>query len=393
MPKLIFLTSESPFPPSGGGKIRDLNLLKVLSERAEVEVLCFRGARAPDPPPEGLKLTALPRRKAPLWKRSIYPLRPYIVNGYSPEMERALSERAAPGRVLWISRLAMAQYLPAAKVLGYRVVLDEHNVESNLLYASALSSPRRYPALLHAFQCGYHESRFCGQADAVVATSDIDASRLGKLAPSLRSESKLHVVPNTIDADSFEPLRSQPGSTLFFSGTLSYGPNIEALHWFCEEILPRLRRARGNRLPRVVVAGADPSAETRQLLERAGIEVHANPPSILPFLSEAAVVMVPLKSGSGTRFKILEAMAAGKAVVSTGKGAEGLVLSPTYDIWIADAADRFTSAILHLIDDPQLRADMGARAAETIRRRYDWRSLRPLVASVLESVSVPAGGG
>ncbi|MCM2322541.1 MAG: glycosyltransferase family 4 protein [Oligoflexia bacterium] len=383
MQKLVFLTSESPFPPSGGGKLRDLNLLRVLSEDAEVELLCFAGSRPSAPPSLPVRVTELGRRKAPLWQRSIYPLRPYIVNGYSDAMEQALAERAAPDRVLWISRLAMAQYLPAAKALGYRVILDEHNVESQLLLSAALSSLRRAPGLWQALQCRYHESHFCAQADAVVATSDVDAARLTRLT-SPHAAGRIRVIPNTIDAEDFEPLHARAGSTLFFSGTLSYQPNIEALRWFCEEILPRLRRAKGPALPRVVVAGASPSAETVKFLQDAGIEVHADVEAIQPLLGEAAVVVTPLLSGSGTRFKILEAMAAGKAVVSTRKGAEGLALSPSYDIWLADSADRFASAILHLLEDSHLRGEMGARAIETVRRRYDWRCTRPLVKELLQ---------
>lgn len=387
--RIVFLTSELPYPPSGGGKIRDMHLIRLLAERADVEVLCFKGPRShtgghpAEQPPSNVRVSEVQRDRAPIWKRTVYPFRPYVVNGYSQEMEKALKDRARPGTLLWVSRLAMAQYIPVARKMGYQIVLDEHNVESNLLLKSAVASVKTLPNLLIAAQCSYYESRFCQASDVVVATSDIDASRLSKMAPG----STVHVVPNSIDAQHYEPIRGQKGHSLFFSGTLNYGPNVEALEWFCKEILPRLRAALGKKMPPVVVAGSNPSHETVRMLKGSGIEVHSNPPSMLPFLSDAAVVFVPIKSGSGTRFKILEAMAAGRPVVSTGKGAEGLVLSPTYDIWIADDADRFASGILQLFANETLRREMGSRAAETVQKRYDWRCVRHLMQNVLAGLS------
>jgi glycosyltransferase involved in cell wall biosynthesis len=392
--KAVWLTSECPYPVNSGGKLRETSIIRLLMERMEVEVLCFPSPVAdPSGAPQDLKITEIERRRAPFWKRAVYPLRPYVVNGYSQTVEGALRERAEPGKLLWISRLGMAQYLPVARELGYRVVLDEQNVESNLLLngaleqisEGALSSLRAIPSLLRAAQCTYYEGQFCAQSDAIVATSDIDASKLHKLAP----EAKIHVIPNSLDCGDYQPLRAQPGKTLFFSGTLDYYPNIEGLHWFTREILPRIRSVMGSGMPRVVVAGKSPSAELTSLLSDSGIELYSNPPSILPFLSESAVVFVPLRSGSGTRLKILEAMAAGRAVVSTGKGAEGLVLAPSYDIWIADRTDAFASAICRLLKDQTLREEMGARAALTAEQRYDWRQARTVLDELLSALEAP----
>ncbi len=386
--KAIFLTSELPFPATGGGKIRDAQLVKLLLEHVEVEVLCFGDPEAPLPAgPEasrrGLRMARIRRDRAPVWRRAFSPLRPYVINGWSRNMARALAERAEPGSLLWVSRLAMGQYIPLAKSLGYRVVLDEHNVESHVLLAGAHTPLRLAQAHWLAAQCRRIEARLCEQADAVVATSDLDARRLRKLAPN----AAMHVIPNCVDLHDYDTIRSRTGTTLFFPGTLSYQPNVEGLAWFARAVLPRLQRSLGTRLPRVVVAGANPSPALRARLERAGIELHASPPSILPYLGDAAIVFVPIRSGSGTRLKILEGMAAGRAVVSTGKGAEGLLLSPGYDVWIAESADGFASALARLIDSAALRAELGAHGVDTVSTRYDWRCSRPVVRGLLEFLS------
>jgi glycosyltransferase involved in cell wall biosynthesis len=398
---VIFLTSESPYPITRGSKIRDAHLIRLLAETHDVEVLCFppqgpASAIAPDEKPANVKLSVIEPKGTPFWlelsRKVIDPLRPPIVHGHSPAMDQALRARATPGKLLWVSRLAMAKYLPLARSLGYRVVLDEHHVESNLMLGGAFSqlgggplgSLKALPSFFVAAQCSYYEGQFCSQSDAIVATSDIDARRISKLVPGRH----VHVIPNSIDCSHYEAIRPNPGTTLFFSGTLSSPENIEGLHWFIDEILPRVKAHMGSAVPRIVVAGASPSEEISKRLQAERIELYPNPPSILPFLAEAAVVFAPLKSGNGTRLKILEAMAAGRAVVSTPKGAEGLVLAPSYDIWIADQPDAFASGIVSLMEQPERRAELGAHAIKTIEERYDWRCARDRMDELLSALGV-----
>lgn len=388
--KAVFLTEHSPFPPVGSARIRDYHQLRLLSENFDVEVLCF-DSDSPAPAttvtnlPHQIEITRLPRPARSFWKNSTRWLQPEFMIEYSEVIEEALRARAFPDRLLWISRLKMAPYLPMAKNLGYRVVLDEHNVVSDILMDAALSSIKNIPSLWLATQNSRYEKKFCRQSHAVVAASDMDASKLAKLAPT----ANLHIIPNTIDTEVFSPLLKEEGKTLFFPGTLNQEANLSGLRWFASEVLPLLKRSLGNRLPRVVVAGAQPATQSIAFLSQAGIEVYANPPSMLPFLAEAAIVFIPTRECGGTCIKVLEAMAAGRAVVSTGKGAEGLVLSPTYDIFIADSADRFASAILHLLEDPKLRDKTGQHAAETVRDRYDWRATRASMQTLLENLHLP----
>jgi len=314
-------------------------------------------------------------------------MQPPVFQDYCHSMAEALRSRAAPGRILWVSRFAMAQYIPLAKSLGYRVILDEHNVESTILMRAALSSMKHWHESVLAAQCKYYEERYCEASNAVVATSDIDASRLHRLAP----KAPVHVIPNSVETERYRHLRANPGTTLFFSGAMNYYPNVEGILWFIFEVLPRLRAALGANTPRVVVSGAPPSDEVRERLVKAGIEIHSQFQSHLPLLGEAAVVFVPIRSGGGNRLKILEAMAAGRAVVTTGKGAEGLVLAPSFDILMADQADAFTSAIVKLLREPELRLRIGRNAAKTIDERYDWSCAKPLIERLLASLNPKIG--
>ena len=389
--KIIFLTQENPFPPSGGAHLRDAQLIGLLRETMEVEILCFgplpkAGVTAESAlrngdhaVPPGVKLTRILRQESSIWMRAISPLRPEVRSDYSAEMERAIRERAGQGNLIWISRLGMGKYLGLAKELGYRTILDQHQVETQVLWNNAYEAPtsiktaaRGLTDLVMAAQCGYYEGRVCGQSDAVVATSDIDASRLLRLAPG----APVHIIPHAVDCTQYAPLRRTSGQNLLFTGALHYGPNREGLEWFAKEVLPRLKASLGARCPRLVVAGSNPSPEIYALMEKVGAELHADPPSLLPFLANSLVVIVPLRSGRSMRLKILEAMASGRAVVSTPRGAEGLLLAPGYDIWIADSPDKFASAISRLVDNPALCSETGAHAGQTADARYDWRCSR-----------------
>ena len=380
---VIFLTSEFPFPVNNGAKIREAHFINLMLENNEVEVLCFSAEVAPNKTlvtpsefesvPEQLRVSYVPNGRTSIWKHLVHAFRPSLVTAYNEKMVKALRERATPGRLLWISHLGMAPYLHLAHSLGYRVILDEHAVHSKVTH---------WLQFFSAARMARYEGRFCAEADIVVAASDIDASRLQKLVPKKR----VHVIPNAVNLPIYESLRQSTGTTLFFSGSLDYEPNIEGLNWFVDEIVPKLKSSLGSTLPRIVVAGANPSAQFLKRLQESGVETHANPATIFPLLSEASVVFVPIKSGGGTRFKILEAMAAGRAVVSTGKGVEGLILTPAKDIWIADKADAFATAILRLLRDPELRSRTGAFAVKTVEERYDWRCTRPLMQSLLKSL-------
>jgi len=394
MSKALFLTQENPFPPRGSDKFRDFHVLRLLCEKVdEVELLFLTDEQTPSENetieingfehPKKLTISRI-HKESPNFIRKL--LRPRTLNVYAEPVERALQERAEPGKLLWISRLLMASCVPLARSLGYRVILDEHNVESALLKQRVGSPLKRIPNFIVAAQAGYYESRFCLKSNAVVAASNIDATRLSKIAPG----ASVHIMPNTVDHASFESVRASEGTTLFFSGSLSHPTNVQGLQWFVDEIMPRLRAKLSHKLPRVVVAGSNPGHEFARALKTAGVDVVANPESMNPHFADAAVVFVPIRSGGGTPLKILEAMAAGRAVVSTGKATEGLVLAPTYDILIADNADGFTSALLRLLENPQLRREMGAHAAQTVLNRYDWRCSRTVIEELLKTV-LPVG--
>ena len=381
--RIIFLTDELPYPPLGGGKIRDYYLLELLRDIAPVEILAFHESGSNASLPSGVTAEVI-HRERPGFSRVFYPLRPYVVNGYSKKMEAALSARKGSSRILWASRLMMGKYLDFAHNLGFKTVLDEHNVESQLHRDSSKGLPWYYPQFHLLWQLKYYETLFCQKADQVVCVSSSDAQLLSHLAP----KRPIDVLPNSIDTEYFTPSPTPVSqSGLLFTGTLNYQPNQEGLSWFVEKVLPILKRRLSPGLfPKIRVAGAKPSRAFADFLRQSGLEVIENPSSMLPYLHEAEIVIVPLLNGSGTRLKIMEAFAAGKCVVSTPIGAEGLALTHGEGIGLASSPEEFAEEIIRIQNNPALRVALGKQARKIATSRFDYRLQKLKLGEILNQV-------
>jgi glycosyltransferase involved in cell wall biosynthesis len=163
--------------------------------------------------------------------------------------------------------------------------------------------------------------------------------------------------------------------SVVFTGKMDFRPNVDACLWFADEILPPLRATLP--LAHVSFVGQKPSPAVLALRERPGVEVTGFVPDTRPFIADAAVFAVPLRMGSGTRLKVLEAMAMGKAIVSTTFGVSGIDCTDGRDVLVADDAREFAAAIAALMRDPGQAAELGANARRLAESKYDWRELVP----------------
>jgi glycosyltransferase involved in cell wall biosynthesis len=298
--------------------------------------------------------------------------------------------------VVQISSLEMMPYRQAISARGPhrpRVVFDDLNAEYELQRRAALTDlahlPRWHAGLYSALQSRrlrYYEARVCGDAAAVIAVSPLDAALLRRIAPAARYT----VIPNGVDTRAF-PFRQTPSASppeLLFTGTMDYRPNVDAMLWFGEAIWPRLRQARPDL--RCQIVGKAPDPRLRALAARQpGLVVTGMVPEVQPYLARAAVYVVPMRMGSGTRLKVLEAMAAGVPVVSTRLGIEGIGTGPTDYASVAETPAAFAHAVLRLLDDPA-QANMLAHRARTLaEREYDWARLTPRLPALYDRLITP----
>ena len=315
---------------------------------------------------------------------------------YSPAFEIALRSQLAQTTydLVQIESLEMAAYLPTIRAAQppVKTIYDSFNAEfdlQRLIYTIDRRHVSRWPAALYSLiqwrRLTRYERSVCQQVDRVIAVSDADAEAFRKLAPGV----KVDVTPNGIYTDEYT--RSTPqldlgSAALLFTGTMNYRPNVDAVMWFVDNILGEIRKA----IPeaRLFVVGNKPHERLAGLRQRADVEVTGFVQEVLPFLHSAAVYVAPLRMGSGTRLKLLQAMAAGCAVVSTRTGAQGLDVTSGSEIILADDATSFAQATIALLRDPAQRSRLGKAAQNIVCKRYDWSVIMPRLLKTYQEMGL-----
>lgn len=372
-PRILFLTTELPWPVDGGGKLRTYETLACLSRFAEVRLLSFsegddgeEGARSLAAALPGVEVEApiphpirIRRRPWALAKTALYRLalrEPYLVAKFRNASYRkaALGHAASLSpRVVWCDHLnVFPAASAAARQAGARLILDQHNVEADLFLRGAGASPLlRRLSKLEGRRLAAYESAALRGADRVVAISADDASRFREMGAADRVAA---ILPSMGELG--ERLGPPPGGkTVAFLGTLSWPPNAEGVRWLARDVLPILRGL----VPgiRVVVGGKGlPPAIAKEASE-AGVELRGWVEDPLAFMREAGTVVVPILSGSGISMKLLDAMRAGVPIVSTPAGARGLPLRSGVELSLAEGAEAFARATAAILGDEALRSE------------------------------------
>ena len=267
-----------------------------------------------------------------------------------------------------VEHIWCAPYLDQIAPACQRAVLDLHNIESVLHTRCALAE-RGVTAFGHSvFARAAAEEERCWlpRYSCVLVTSEADA----KLARALAPAARLHVYPNAIPLAPPPPRREE--EAIVFSGNLGYHPNISAVRFFRSEIWPRLRE----RWPALIwrLVGKNPEAVARYLSGDSRIQMTGPVKDAVAELAKARIAVVPLLAGSGTRFKILEAWAAGTAVVSTSLGAEGLPVRHGENALLADGAAAFAETVSRLLASSDLRLDLAAVGRRLLEKEFTWQS-------------------
>ena len=285
-------------------------------------------------------------------------------------------------RLVVVGHLWLHTYLDPLRELGCRLVLDAHNLEGPLHAELTRDQPDLLRVRLTetAFEI---EARAFASVDQVWACSAADARQAREIYPAT---APIAVVPNTVDTDRLA--RAEPpagGPVLLYPGAFGYPPNRTAVRWLLDEIFPALVSARPD--ARLVLVGGLPTEDMLAAAARdSRIEVTGAVPDTAPFFDSATVVPVPLREGGGTRFKVLEALAAGVPVVSTAKGVEGLELSPGEDYLPAETTDEFVEAISGLAGDGSMRRAFAERGRTTVERRFSFEVAREAVRGALAAI-------
>jgi glycosyltransferase involved in cell wall biosynthesis len=305
----------------------------------------------------------------------------------SRAMQAALDELLSTERFDLV-QFESSQMRAAVEVpTGTRVVLDEHNLESELLERMRQGERSRARRLYNRMEClKFRRLEQClwTEAGAVAVPSEREASTVRQ-----RTSTPVATVPNGVDLDFFAPGREDPEpARLVFTGLLSYRPNFDAVMYLIDEILPRIRRLHPDIVLSVVGHGQESDL---QQLRRPHVDVTGWVEDVRPYVARAAVVVVPLRIGGGTRLKVIEAMAMGKPIVSTSVGCEGLDVSHGEHLLVADGPERFASEVGRLLVDRQLALALGVAGRERAVEAYSWERVSGRLENLYETLLRPPG--
>jgi glycosyltransferase involved in cell wall biosynthesis len=394
--KILYVSIEIPQFPGGGGQIRQYNILKMLQARHEVHVICptIKGELL-----ENLKQVCnrviMPGRHilgkvTPNWSHgfilkinkhkdllmTVMSGQPWQVQSndlYRKLMIPIIKRELESGLydIIQLEHTDIAHWISDIRISIPKIVVA-HNVKSILYkrYWENAKMFRRYFMQREHLCFLKYERTHLNNYNCVVVMSEID----GDFIKQLYGENiPVAVVHNGVDIDYFLPETkiTECSAKLIFVGSMDYLPNNEAVLYFYDNIFPLILK----KYPTVTfsIVGKNPSAKVLRLARHKNITVTGFLPDTRPNMTAASIVVVPLISGSGTRLKILEAMALGKAVVSTSIGAEGIEYTDGKDIIIADTDQNFAEKVLYLLSNNDVALKIGKNARRLVEKKYAWK--------------------
>jgi len=391
--RILWVNVGGLWPLNTGGRQRSFHIISELTHRHQVILLTTHG---PGDDPEGLASHlpeseqvlsfphAIPKRDSVRFAMAL--LRSWFsslaVNIWRwriPALRREVSHLISTAKI----DMCVADFLYAAPSVPFDtpvpVVLFNHNVEHMIWKRLCQNESRLWRRALLELEwrkMRRYEAQACTRASLTLAVSDIDQSLLSANAPA----AVVRAIPTGVDTTYFMPNGSREApARLVFTGSMDWYPNEDAILHFVDAILPRIRREVPN--ASLTVVGRNPTPRLLTAAAAAGVRVTGTVDDVRPHVAEAAVYVVPLRVGGGTRLKIFEALAMGKAVVSTTVGAEGLPLIPGEHFLQADEPADFSHAVISLLRDAERRHRLGRAGRWLVEERYSW----PQVACEFEA--------
>lgn len=401
--KVLLLTPQLPYPPHQGTSLRNFHIIRGLAQACEVSLLSFLepgqsvAAEQIGPLAELCRtietVPVPPRTTGRRLQQLLATRRPDMAHRlFSPAFNVRLLQllQAENYDIVQIEGIELARYLPVIRHGSPRskIVFDDHNAETELQrrnFLTDLRQPRRWVAAAYSAEQVRRLRRFerwvCQQADWVTAVSHPDKVHLEQL---VNGRTHITVIPNSLDVSRFQLHEAEiyPGD-IVFSGKMDYRPNVDAVLWFVDEVWPQIRQERPSTT--FTIVGQKPHPRLERLKNEPGITLTGWVERVEPYLAGAKVFVLPFRVGSGTRLKLIEAMAAGKALVSTAVGAEGFPVEHNRELLLVEDEVGFGTAVLHLLNHPEERQRLG-QAAQQFARQYDWRVVVPQFLEIYEAL-------
>ena len=402
---LLFLTPNLPHPPTQGSSIRNWGLISSLSRNHRISLLTFVNQSNIVSNHLSNCCYTVEVTKTPA--RNMLQRISTMVLSNKPDMSERLSSKEYSMKLhhlldnqtldaIHIEGLEMTPYLTQIsdyyknKTNRPLLIYDAHNAET-VIQRRALNTdilePKRWPTALYSIiqlrRIRNLELEACLQADTVICVSNEDSTALKNIIPTLNPV----ILPNGIFLsdypESTQRVKISP-PVLLFSGKMDYRPNIDAVVWFANEIFPSVQQLHGK--AKFLIVGKSPTGRVLKLDKEPGITVTGAVNDMRPYIAAATVCVVPLRMGGGTRFKILEAMALSRPIISTTIGAEGFPVTNGKEIIIADSPEDQIRAIDSLLCQEHTRTHLGKEGRTLVSNQYQWESIVSNMKNVYSSL-------
>ena len=387
--KILMLIHFIPYPPHGGAIQRTFNLLRELSKHHDIHLVCFsQNLLQADPEKKKKNIEELSKYcreitildipsdnnkflRLALLFLNLFSLTPFDIWRYrSKQMAKAIKERLTQNKIDFFhaDTLALAQY---KKLTGNMpAALVHHNVESRYILRRGRSEKNplaRFYLYLQGIKTKRYEKKVAPEFNINITVSDLDSASFKEYIPKAVFAS----IPNGTDPSYYKPTSEPHEQALVFTGGMTWYPNRDAMIFFCKEVFPLIKKQKAD--VRLDIIGRTPPEEIIQMAnEDKSIIIHGFVDDIRNYVAKAAVYIVPIRVGGGTRLKILDAFSAGKALVSTSIGCEGIDVTPGVNILIGDTPREFADQVIKLLENDTLRAQLGSNARKLIETKYSW---------------------
>jgi polysaccharide biosynthesis protein PslH len=398
--KILYVCHRFPFPPKRGGKIRPFNMIRHLHASHDVTVASLARSRAEAEEGRGIAqycsryevaLVSGPLQTARMIARLPTPVPSSFGYFHSPALARRIGHllRTTAFDVIFVHCSSVARYV--SRAANVAKILDFGDMDSQkwLDYGRLRPFPLNLGYRLEGIKLVAEEKRLARAFDVCTATTRAEWNTLEGYATGAVTD----WFPNGVDSDYFAPTgESYDSDTISFIGRMDYYPNQECMIGFCRDVFPLIRERRAG--ARLVIVGADPSAEIRELAEIPGVTVTGSVPDVRPWLKTSAVMVAPLRIARGTQNKILEAMAAGVPVVTSAAAAGGVDAVAGTHLQVADTPADIADATLRMMSDPAARQRFAMAGRARMLSHHAWdksmQRLDRIIERCVESRASPA---
>jgi len=397
--RILNITNQVPYPVISGAPLRTYNILRRFARNHEIYLAAFYATPEQCDGVAHLRefcrdvVTTRVQRLTEVM--NVSDVLAAILQGEPPELRVGFSRELAAEiqkltarvdfDIVQIEHGSMGMYLDALPArLQKRAVWVLHDIDFDKFMR--ISQIERTPAKkirawVHGTMMKRWQPRVANRFGLCITMSEPDRQVL----LSSNSRLQIHVSPNGVDTQQYQPIADEsPTSEMLFIGNMGYEPNVDAANYFCNEVLPLVKKKIAD--PTLSIVGINPTASVMRLASDR-VFVTGSVPDVVPYYRRSRICVVPLRAGSGTRLKILEAMALGRAVVSTPVGCEGLGVRDGENILVADSPELFAHHVVRLLTDCELRARIAARAREFVVESYDWDIITGKLLNALRGVA------